>query len=150
MKYIILADKKDKKVLSLTIECFSDKDKFIKKALLKGVPLKASIDLIESWINKNTILLNPHLSKEEIEEKETGNFTSFKKSYTAPFMINEEPGTKIFLLCLSINCLKKLDRIKGLIKSFEEMTWEEVFYWYSKCSGKNKNKGLKAFRILFD
>jgi hypothetical protein len=64
--------------------------------------------------------------------------------------INDNLGVKITLLCLSINCLRKLERIRGLIRTFETMTWEEMYYWYSKCRGKNKNKGLKAFRILFD
>ncbi|MBC7473282.1 MAG: hypothetical protein H7263_03245 [Candidatus Sericytochromatia bacterium] len=64
--------------------------------------------------------------------------------------INENLGVKITLLCLATNCLKRLERIRGLIRTLENMTWEEMYYWYSKCRGKTKNKGLKAFRILLD
>lgn len=132
MKYILTIENKDKPTL-LNIELFNDKDSLISSTHLKGMPLKASQELIESWINK-----------------EIKGFKDFKKSYKEALELNEHLGVKITLLCLATNCLKKLERIKGLIRTLENMTWEEMFYWYSKCRGKSKNKGLKAFRILFD
>lgn len=130
MKYII---KLESNPALLTITLLNDKDKIISFAYLKGMSLKASQDLIESWISKDI-----------------RGFKDFSKSYKEPLEVNEHLGVKITLLCLVTNCLKKLDRIKGLIRTLENMTWEEMFYWYSKCRGKSKNKGLKAFRILFD
>lgn len=130
MKYII---KLENNPALLTITLLNDKDKIISFAYLKGMSLKASQDLIESWISK-----------------EIKGFKDFQKSYKEPIEVDEHLGVKITLLCLVTNCLKKLDRIRGLIRTLENMTWEEMFYWYSKCRGKSKNKGLKAFRILFD
>ncbi len=123
---------KDKPSL-LTIALVNDKDKLIASTYLKGMPLKASLELIEGWINKDI-----------------RGFRNFKNSYKEPLEVNENLGVKITLLCLATNCLKRLERIRGLIRTLENMTWEEMYYWYSKCRGKTKNKGLKAFRILFD
>lgn len=132
MKYILTVENIDKPSL-LTIALFNDKEKLISSTYLRGMPLKASQELVESWVNK-----------------EVKGFKDFKKSYTEPMEVNEHLGVKITILCLAINCLKRLERIKGLIRTLENMTWEEMYYWYSKCRGKTKNKGLKAFRILFD
>lgn len=132
MKYILTITNKDKLEL-ITIALISDNNKLVSSTYLKGMSLKASLELIENWINKDI-----------------RGFKDFKHSYKEPIEVSENLGVKITLLCLVTNCLRKLDRIRGIVRTLENMTWEEIFYWYSKCRGKSKNKGLKAFRILFD
>lgn len=132
MKYILTIENKDKPEL-MTIALFNDKDSVINSTYLKGMPLKASLELIENWVNKDI-----------------RGFKDFKHSYKEPIEVSEHVGVKLTLLCLVTNCLKRLERIRGIVRTLENMTWEEMFYWYSKCRGKTKNKGLKAFRILFD
>ena len=132
MKYILTIENKDKPEL-MTIALFNDKDSVINSTYLKGMPLKASLELIENWVNKDI-----------------RGFKDFKHSYKEPIEVSEHVGVKLTLLCLVTNCLKRLERIRGIVRTLENMTWEEIYYWYSKCRGKTKNKGLKAFRILFD
>lgn len=128
MKYIL-----DYKKDLMTISLIKNDNEIISHTYLKGLPLKASIELLESWISKDI-----------------RGFKSFENSYKKSIEVSENLGVKITLLCLVTNCLRKLDRIRGIVRTLENMTWEEIFYWYSKCRGKSKNKGLKAFRILFD
>jgi hypothetical protein len=128
MKYIL-----DYKKDLMTISLIKNDNEIISHTYLKGLPLKASIELLESWISKDI-----------------RGFKSFENSYKESIEVSENLGVKITLLCLVTNCLRKLDRIRGIVRTLENMTWEEIFYWYSKCRGKSKNKGLKAFRILFD
>ncbi len=52
MKYVINIENKEKPFI-LVISLFNDKDKITSSTYLKGMPLKASLEIVESWINKD-------------------------------------------------------------------------------------------------
>lgn len=118
---------------TLLIQKFSAQNKLESQITLRHLPLKAAAPLIQDWIRKS----NP-------------DFKQLIQVQAKPLQIDEDLGVRISLLAATINCLRRLDRIRGVIRTLDNMTWEEVFYWYSKCRGDSRHKGLKAFRILFD
>jgi hypothetical protein len=99
---------------------------------LNGISLKAAQPLLEKWL------------------AETHEGLSSFRDIEVPLDVDEYTGVRISLLSMATNCLRRLDRINGLHDALEEMTWEETYYWFSKCQGKTRHKGLRAFRILFD
>ena len=65
------------------------------------------------------------------------------------FKLEEEWGVRLGLLFLSIKPLSKIDRIELISEGIRDMTSEELYYWYSKCTQKKSGKrAQKALRIL--
>jgi len=118
---------------TLLIQRLSDQDKIESQISLRNLPLKAATPLIQDWIRKTH-----------------SDFKFLSQAQAHPIQIEEDLGVRLSLLAATINCLRRLDRIRGVVCTLENMTWEEIFYWYSKCRGGSRHKGLKAFRILFD
>ena len=118
---------------TLLIQRLSAHHKVESQISLRNLPLKVATPLIQDWIRRT----DP-------------DFKSLNQVQEYPIQIEEDLGVRLSLLASTINCLRRLDRIRGVIRTLENMTWEEIFYWYSKCRGGSRHKGLKAFRILFD
>lgn len=99
---------------------------------LSGIAAKVATNLVSVWIKEDKVEFH---RLRDIEP---------------PLLVDEFTGVRISLLCMLTNCLQRIERIEGLNAALRNMTWEEIYYWYSKCQGESRHKGLKAFRILFD
>jgi len=67
--------------------------------------------------------------------------TDLGASRREPFLLNEESGVRLGLIFLAVRKLSKTDRIEAVSHGIRAMTSEELYYWYSKCTG-----GLAAER----
>ena len=65
-------------------------------------------------------------------------------------IVDDSVGAYLAVLCMVTNPLSNHDRLQGINDSMHSMIWEELHYWYSKMQGPTKNKGIVAFRTLFD
>ncbi len=75
--------------------------------------------------------------------------TDLNPSRREPFKLEEEWGVRLGLLFLSIKPLSKIDRVELISQGIRDMTSEELYYWYSKCTQKKSGKrAQKALRIL--
>jgi hypothetical protein len=62
--------------------------------------------------------------------------------------LNEESGVRLSLLFLTLVSLPTLDYMRTLQQSIWSMSNEEAYYWFSKCTGSNGRRGVRALRIL--
>jgi hypothetical protein len=66
-----------------------------------------------------------------------------------PFHLDEQTGVRLGLIFLAIKPISKANRIEAISQGVRQMTAEELYYWYSKCSGgAGAERVLKALRIL--
>ena len=66
-----------------------------------------------------------------------------------PFALAEETGVRLGLLFLAIRPITKVERIEGIAQGIRAMTSEEMYYWYSKCTGgPAAERAQKALRML--
>ena len=67
----------------------------------------------------------------------------------APFRLPEAVGVRLGLVFLAVRPLNKLDRIEAISHGIRQMTLEEAYYWYSKCTAADTaERGQKALRVL--
>jgi hypothetical protein len=75
--------------------------------------------------------------------------TDLSAARREPFYLNEESGVRLGLLFLAIRPLTKLNRVEMISLGLRQMTSEELYYWYSKCTGTaNPGRGQKSLRVL--
>jgi hypothetical protein len=66
-----------------------------------------------------------------------------------PFYLPEEVGVRLGLILLAIKPLNKLARIEAISYGIRQMSAEEVYYWYSKCTAsQSSERAQKALRVL--
>lgn len=66
-----------------------------------------------------------------------------------PFSLQEESGVRLGLLFLAVKPLSKVNRIEMISSGIREMTSEELYYWFSKCTSRAIAKQAQtALRIL--
>jgi len=66
-----------------------------------------------------------------------------------PFSLTEETGVRLGLLFLAVRLITKIDRIEVIAQGIRAMTSEEMYYWYSKCTGSPAaERAQKALRVL--
>ena len=66
-----------------------------------------------------------------------------------PFALAEETGVRLGLLFLAIRPITKVERIEVIAQGIRAMTSEEVYYWYSKCTGgPAAERAQRALRVL--
>lgn len=61
--------------------------------------------------------------------------TDLKASRREPFLLNEETGVRLGLIFLAVRRISKSSRIEAISQGIRMMTPEELYYWYSKCTG---------------
>jgi hypothetical protein len=75
--------------------------------------------------------------------------TDLSPSRRAPFHLPEAVGVRLGLVFLAVKPLSKLDRIEAISHGIRQMTAEELYYWYSKCTAADTaERAQKALRIL--
>lgn len=62
--------------------------------------------------------------------------------------LSEESGVRLSLLFKAIAPLSNLDHIHTLQQAIWAMSDEETYYWFAKCYGPNRRRGVHALRIL--
>jgi len=66
-----------------------------------------------------------------------------------PFHLDEQTGVRLGLIFLAVKPITKSSRIEAISQGIRLMTPEELYYWYSKCSGgPATERAQKALRIL--
>ncbi len=75
--------------------------------------------------------------------------TDLSPNRRAPFRLPEAVGVHLGLVFLAVKPLSKLDRIEAISHGIRQMTLEELYYWYSKCTATDTaERAQKALRIL--
>lgn len=75
--------------------------------------------------------------------------TELAASRREPFSLAEETGVRLGLLFLAVRLITKTDRIEVIAQGIRAMTSEEMYYWYSKCTGSPAaERAQKALRVL--
>ena len=62
--------------------------------------------------------------------------------------LSEESGVRLTVMFKALAALSNLDRIRVMQQAIWAMSDEEMYYWFSKCSGPNGRQGVRALRIL--
>jgi hypothetical protein len=76
--------------------------------------------------------------------------SELSKTRKAPFLLSEESGVRLGLLCLAAKPLRKLSRMEAISNAIWAMSPEEAYYWFSKCTeSSNGRRAQRALRILF-
>ncbi len=66
-----------------------------------------------------------------------------------PFHLNEQTGVRLGLIFLAVKPISKANRVEAISQGVRQMTAEELYYWYSKCSGgPAAERAQKALRVL--
>ena len=75
--------------------------------------------------------------------------TDLGASRREPFLLNEETGVRLGLIFLAVRRISKSNRIESISHGIRSMTSEELYYWYSKCTGGTAaERAQQALRIL--
>ncbi len=75
--------------------------------------------------------------------------TDLKASRREPFLLNEETGVRLGLIFLAVRYVSKSSRIEAISQGIRMMTPEELYYWYSKCTGGHAaERAQTALRTL--
>ncbi|MDI6769437.1 MAG: ASCH domain-containing protein [Anaerolineales bacterium] len=75
--------------------------------------------------------------------------TDLSASRREPFHLDEQTGVRLGLIFLAVKPITKTARIEAISQGVRGMTAEELYYWYSKCSGgPAAERAQKALRIL--
>jgi hypothetical protein len=75
--------------------------------------------------------------------------TDLRVSRQQPFYLTEESGVRLGLLFLAVHPLRRMERVEMISHGLRQMTAEELYYWYSKCTGiTNGDRALRAMRLL--
>lgn len=99
---------------------------------LSGVPLRAVADQVLEALRDNGY-----------------KATDLNPSRREPFALQEEWGVRLGLLFLAVKPVSKVNRIEVISTGIREMTSEELYYWYSKCTSRfSAERAQKALRVL--
>ena len=75
--------------------------------------------------------------------------TDLSAARREPFHLDELTGVRLGLIFLAVKPITKSGRIEAISQGVRQMTAEELYYWYSKCSGgPAAERAQKALRIL--
>lgn len=75
--------------------------------------------------------------------------TDLSPQRRTPFRLPEPVGVRLGLVFLTVKPLSKLDRIEAISYGIRQMTLEELYYWYSKCTATDTaERAQKALRVL--
>jgi hypothetical protein len=75
--------------------------------------------------------------------------TDLSAARRPPFVLSEESGVRLGLIFLTVKPISKMKRIEAISQGVRQMTAEELYYWYSKCTGgPAAERAQKALRIL--
>lgn len=75
--------------------------------------------------------------------------TDLSASRRVPFHLDEQTGVRLGLIFLAVKPIAKHNRIEAISQGVRQMTAEELYYWYSKCTGgPAAERAQKALRIL--
>lgn len=77
------------------------------------------------------------------------NASDLNSNRREPFALQEEWGVRLGLLFLTARRISKLSRIEVISSGIRQMSSEELYYWYSKCTSQAiAERAQKALRIL--
>ena len=66
-----------------------------------------------------------------------------------PFHLDELTGVRLGLVFLAVKRISKANRVEAISQGIRLMTAEELYYWYSKCTGgPTAERAQKALRVL--
>ena len=75
--------------------------------------------------------------------------TDLSASRHEPFHLDELTGVRLGLIFLAVKRISKANRVEAVSQGVRQMTPEELYYWYSKCTGRSgTERAQKALRIL--
>lgn len=75
--------------------------------------------------------------------------TDLNISRRAPFRLDEATGVRLGLIFLAIRRISKSSRVEAISQGIRMMTPEELYYWYSKCTGgPHAERAQVALRTL--
>lgn len=75
--------------------------------------------------------------------------TDLSAARRQPFVLNEESGVRLGLIFLAVKPISKANRVEAISQGVRQMTAEELYYWYSKCSGGHAaERAQKALRVM--
>lgn len=87
-------------------------------------------------------LIDETLRQAEVEpSKITGSGDS-------TLLVHEPIGIRLSLGFIGIKPLRRVDRMRKVSRGVARMSFEECYYWYSKCRSPNTPSGAKALRTL--
>lgn len=99
---------------------------------LDGVPLRAVADQVLEALRENGY-----------------KATDLNPNRREPFALQEEWGVRLGLLFLAVKPISKVSRIEVISAGIRQMTSEELYYWYSKCTQRESGeRAQKALRVL--
>lgn len=107
-------------------------DQMARVAELGGVALRALADQVLQALRENGY-----------------RATDLTAGRREPFALQEESGVRLGLLFLAAKPISKVSRIEAISEGIRDMTSEELYYWYSKCTSRAKaERAQKALRTL--
>lgn len=72
-----------------------------------------------------------------------------KRSRQKPFALPEKVGVRLGLVLLATKPLRKIRRIEDISTAVREMSDDEAYYWYAKCTDSHHGRrAQRAFRDL--
>lgn len=75
--------------------------------------------------------------------------TDLNPTRREPFALTEVWGVRLSLLFLAVKPVSKTSRIEAISTGIRQMTGEELYYWYSKCTNRSQaERAQKALRTL--
>ncbi|MDP2990591.1 MAG: ASCH domain-containing protein [Kiritimatiellota bacterium] len=75
--------------------------------------------------------------------------TDLSASRREPFHLDELTGVRLGLIFLAVKPISKANRVEAISQGVRAMTAEELYYWYSKCTGgPTAERAQKALRVL--
>jgi len=75
--------------------------------------------------------------------------TDLRPNRRKPFLLDESSGVRLGLLFLAVKPLRKPSRLETISNAIREMSDEEVYYWFSRCtSNPDARRAQRALRIL--
>jgi hypothetical protein len=82
--------------------------------------------------------------------KESGHRPhELRRNREKPFMLREASGVRLALVLLATKPLRKLRRIEDISSAVRQMSDDEAYYWYAKCSDlRHGRRAQRAFRDL--
>lgn len=72
-----------------------------------------------------------------------------KRNRQKPFHLPEKVGVRLGLVLLATKPLRKVRRIEDISTAVREMSDDEAYYWYAKCTDPHRGRrAQRAFRDL--
>lgn len=81
--------------------------------------------------------------------KESGyQISAMTPQRRTPFALKQEPGVRLALVALAALPVVRTERRRTIVERIEFMSSEEALYWYSKTTGPEGKRALRALRLL--